>query len=220
MDHSIGGPKPSQYSDAMARIILARIENDERVDRLTARPDMQSKRTLYNWIKGNPRFGAAWNQMRRDQAYMRRAKIAQREQGAREWAAIRARAEGRKPPAKTGRKSTYAPERGRAFCAKVAQGLTVAEAARRSGLANSAIVYRWLRNHPEFRAAYIAACEEREDRLAFTPTCSPTASTAETSTASSGRWSGWRAGSARCGRMSGGGIEGEPRPLVAKAGHG
>jgi hypothetical protein len=167
MDHRIGGRKPSQYSDAVARIILARIENGETVAQLLADPAMPCRRTLYDWINDNPRFGAAWNQMRRDQAYMRRAKVAQREQGARKWAAIRARVEGRRPLRKTGRKSTYKAERGRAVCALIAQGHTLRQAAREAGLSGVPILYRWLRNHPRFRAVYIAACEEREDRLAF-----------------------------------------------------
>lgn len=35
------------------------------------------------------------------------------------------------------------------------------------GLSGVPIIYRWLRNHPRFRTGYIAACKEREDRLAF-----------------------------------------------------
>jgi hypothetical protein len=167
MNRRIGGRKPSQYSDAMARIILARIENGETVAQFLADPAMPCKRTLYDWIKDNPRFGAAWNQMRRDRAYLRRATVARLAEGVRRWEAIHARAEGRRPRRKAGRKSTYKAERGRAVCALIAQGHTLRQAAREAGLSGVPILYRWLRNHPRFRAVYIAACEEREDRLAF-----------------------------------------------------
>jgi hypothetical protein len=49
----------------------------------------------------------------------------------------------------------------------IAQGCTVRQAAQQMGLSGVPIIYRWLRNHPRFRAGYIAACEAREDRLAF-----------------------------------------------------
>ena len=68
---------------------------------------------------------------------------------------------------KVGRKSTFRAPLGHAFCALIAGGYTVRQAAQEMGLSGVPIIYRWLRNHPRFRAGYIAACEEREDRLAF-----------------------------------------------------
>jgi hypothetical protein len=167
MNHRIGGCKPSQYSDAMARIILARIEVGQTVAQILADPLMPSRRTLYDWIKGHPDFGAAWNQMRRDQARRRRAEVARLEEGVRRWNAIHARAAGRRPLRKVGRKSTFRAPLGHAFCALIAQGCTVRQAAQQMGLSGVPIIYRWLRNHPRFRTGYIAACEKREDRLAF-----------------------------------------------------
>jgi transposase-like protein len=167
MDHRIGGRKASQYSDAMARIILARVESGETVDRIVADPAMPSRRTLYDWIRDNPQFGAAWDQMRRDRAAHRRSEVARLSEGLRKWNAIHARAAGRRPRRKVGRKSTYKAERGLAVCALIAQGRTLRQATQEAGLANVAILYRWLRNHPSFRKVFVAAYEEREDRLAF-----------------------------------------------------
>jgi hypothetical protein len=167
MDHRIGGRKPSQYSDAMARIILARVEVGQTVAQVLTDPLMPSRRTLYDWIHDNEGFGAAWNQMRRAQASRRRAEVARLAEGLRRWNAIHARAEGRRPLRKVGRKSTFRAARGHEFCALIAQGCTVRQAAHEMGLSGVPIIYRWLRNHPRFRAGYIAACEEREDRLAF-----------------------------------------------------
>ena len=167
MNHRIGGHKPSQYSDAMARIILARVEIGQTVAEVVADPLMPCRRTLYDWIRDNPHFGAAWNQMRSGQARRRRAEVARLEEGIRRWNAIHARAAGRRPLRKVGRKSTFRAERGHTFCALIAAGCTVRQAAQEMGLSGVPIIYRWLRNHPRFRAGYIAACEEREDRLAF-----------------------------------------------------
>jgi hypothetical protein len=83
MDHRIGGRKPSQYSDAMARIILARVEVGQSVAQVLADPLMPSRRTLCDWIHGNPGFGAAWNEMRSAQARRRRAEVARLEEGLR-----------------------------------------------------------------------------------------------------------------------------------------
>jgi hypothetical protein len=167
MDHRVGGRKPSQYSEAMARIILARVEGGETVASVLADPRMPSRRTLYDWLHANPEFAAAWDQMRSSQASRRRGEVARLAEGVRRWAAIHARAAGRHPRRKVGRKSTYRAARGHAFCALVAGGATLRQAAREAGLSGVPIIYRWLRNHPRFRVAYIAACEEREDRLAF-----------------------------------------------------
>ena len=81
-------------------------------------------------------------------------------------AAARARAEDGRPRAKAGRKSTWTREQGQALCALIARGRTVFDAARETGLANVAIVHRWLRNHPEFRDAYVAAAGHKRPGIA------------------------------------------------------
>lgn len=165
MDHRVGGRKSSQYSPAMARIILARIEGGESVASLLADPDMPSRRTLYDWINNHGDFAAAWDQMRRDQARHRRSEVDRLEQGVRRWAAIHARTEDRAPRAKAGRKSTWTPQRGRAFCRVIRKGGTTREAARAAAIGSPLTVYNWLRNHPEFRAHYVAACKQRHRDL-------------------------------------------------------
>jgi hypothetical protein len=166
MDHSIGGRKPCQYSEQTARIILARVEGGQAVGQVAADPDMPSYRTIYDWLERHPGFAAAWAQMRSDIASFKRRRIAEREQGAQVWEAIRARDEGRRPRRKAGRKSTYTPERGEAFCDLIMEGLSTREASARPGMPAEQMVHRWLRNHPDFRSLYLMAVEARDERLA------------------------------------------------------
>jgi len=47
----------------------------------------------------------------------------------------------------------------------VACGLTCREASARPGMPSPPMVYRWLRNHSEFRALYVGALQFREEML-------------------------------------------------------
>jgi hypothetical protein len=169
MDHAIGGRKPSQYSDAMARIILARIEDGEAVTSIAADPDMPAYKTIYDWRKRHPRFGRAWAEMRADEALRRRRAAAGREANRAAWEKLRAGVEGRAPRRKAGRRSTYTSEVGRAYCALIFQGLTLRQASARPGMPDRPMVYRWLRNHPQFREWYREAMwlrdQEMSDRI-------------------------------------------------------
>ena len=164
MDHRMGGRKPCQYTASMGDLILARLAGGWTVDRICADPHMPSRRTLYDWMERNPEFEDGWRDVRRLQAAARRHLHVRREDArrvARE-AAVEA---GRPPPGKRGRKSSYTPERGRAFCELVWRGLTLRRIARIPGQPAVAMVYRWLRNHPEFRHDYVLALRLREDAL-------------------------------------------------------
>ena len=165
MDHTIGGGQFCQYSPEMAALILARIEAGQTVREVAADPAMPSYRVIYDWLDRQPDFAEAWNEMRRERARARREAIARHEPAAREAEARLALAEGRKPGRKRGRKSTWTPERGEAFCDLIVQGLSTRAASARPGMPDEPMVHRWLRNHPQFRESYARAVLIREYRL-------------------------------------------------------
>lgn len=163
--HAIGGRKESQYSDEIARIILARIEAGESVDSLLADPAMPSRRTLYDWLLDQPDFGEAWREMRADQAAARREDVCRIEPERRVLALVRARAKGGIPRRKVGRKSTYTACKGLFLGFLIEQGATVRGACTVVGVASQLTFYTWLRNHPAFRKTYVAALRAREAAL-------------------------------------------------------
>ena len=118
-------------------------------------------RRLRRW----PDFAGAWDEVRSGMAEARRDKVERFEQGKQRWEEIRARHEGRKPRQKCGRKSTWTPTRGEAFCELVFEGLGMRQVCARPGQPDPPMLYRWLRNHPEFRQDYLVAVEARDARL-------------------------------------------------------
>jgi hypothetical protein len=162
MDHAVGGHKTSQYSDAAARVALARAARGETIAAILAVPGMPSRRTLYDWIRDVPRFGEAWRGMRDRQALARQSAVQDAEPLRAIHAFLDAEARGRQPGLKRGRKSTYTRRVAEAWCELIADGATLREAAARPGMPAVAMIYRWLRNHPEFRDMYKAAAEFRD----------------------------------------------------------
>jgi hypothetical protein len=152
--------KPCQHSEQTAQIIPARVEGGQMIRQVAADPNMPSYRTIYDWLERHPGFAAAWAQMRSDIARFRRRRIAEREQGAQVWETIRS-GRGPRPAAQGGRKSTYTPERGEAFCDLIIQRLNTREALARPGMPAEQMVHLWLRNHPDFRSLYLMAVEAR-----------------------------------------------------------
>jgi GrpB-like predicted nucleotidyltransferase (UPF0157 family) len=167
MDHRGGGrDRPSQYSEAMARILLARVEDGQTMAQIDADPDVPCVRTIYRWLRRWPDFACAWDEVRSGMASERRDKVERFEQGKQRWEEIRARHEGRKPRQKCGRKSTWTPARGEAFCELIFEGLGMRQACARPGQPDPPMLYRWLRNHPEFREDYLVAAQARDARMA------------------------------------------------------
>ena len=78
----------------------------------------------------------------------------------------RALAEGRLPPARPGRRSTYTRAIAEAWCHLVADGCTIREAASHPGMPSIGTIYRWLDMQPEFRRLYALALWRRESRRA------------------------------------------------------
>lgn len=146
MDHGVGGRKPSQFSIETARIILAQVERGDTIAAIVARPGMPSRRTLYDWLRDNPDFGGAWDELRGDQAKRRLAAMEHR----------------RATKRACGRKSTYSHAVARAWCDLISEGLTQREASARPGMPAVAMVHRWLRDHPEFREMYVFAAAYRD----------------------------------------------------------
>ncbi|HEY8618047.1 hypothetical protein [Phenylobacterium sp.] len=160
MDHTPGGAKSCQFSHDLAQAVLDALDAGWPLARILALPDMPSRRTLYDWRLRHPAFEMAWMQIRARQARERRRAFTAREDARRVLQASGLLG------AKPGRKSTYTPARGDAFCELLLQGLTLREIAARPGMPAVAMVYRWLRNHPEFRTAYAVALELREELAA------------------------------------------------------
>jgi hypothetical protein len=165
MDHSRGGHSDCQYSDAMARVILARLDGGETVKSVTSDPAMPSHRTLYDWLERIPQFAEAWEEMRAEQAAARRRRVEQAEPDRAERERLRAASEGRRPRAKAGRKSSYTPERADAVCEFLLAGHTLRECAAQPGMPSITAIYGWLRNHPEFRRDYMLTLMMREHLL-------------------------------------------------------
>lgn len=166
MDHSVGGRKEDQYSLVLAGAVLERLAAGWTVDAILAVPDMPCRRTLYDWRLRHPEFDVAWAEIRAHQAAARRRRLTAAEDSRAAREAARARHEGRPPRAKSGRKSTYTPDRAEAFCERLVEGFTLREIAALPGMPAVAMVYRWLRNHPEFRRAYVVALRMREELAA------------------------------------------------------
>jgi hypothetical protein len=61
--------------------------------------------------------------------------------------------------------TTYTPELADKFCAAIADGKTIRAACKLDGMPSKSAVFRWLREHPEFAAAYEVATDERADTL-------------------------------------------------------
>lgn len=134
MDHEIGGGKPRQYTDETACIVLARAARGDTIDAILATPNMPCRRTLYDWIRDEPRFREAWHEMRDRQALARQAAVEDAELIRMIKAYLAAEAAGRPPRAKAGRKSTYTRAAAEAWCDLIAGGATLREAAARPGM--------------------------------------------------------------------------------------
>ncbi|WP_421932933.1 hypothetical protein [Phenylobacterium sp.] len=147
-DHT-GGWKPSAYRPSIGRVILARVEVGETITSIVADPEMPCRATLYRWLRMHEDFAADYAEVRRVLAvntlWSRDDVAAQR----RDYA-IRF---GKGLP-KGGQRSRYTLCRAWAFCEAVAAGMTLAQMAGDRRLPTPRMVYRWLRQRPEFRAMY------------------------------------------------------------------
>lgn len=147
-DHT-GGWKPSAYRAAIGRVICARVEVGETITSIVADPEMPSRATLYQWLRVHEDFAAEYHEVRRvlaDNALWSRADVdAQRRDYAVRFG---------KGLHKGGQKSRYTLCKAWAFCEAVADGKTLAQMAGDPRLPTPKMVYRWLRQRPEFRAMY------------------------------------------------------------------
>lgn len=147
-DHT-GGGKPSAYRPAIGRVILARVEVGETITSLVADPEMPSRATLYQWLKVHEDFAAEYAQVRRVLAENRLWSRADVDAQRRDYAVRFG-----KGLHKGGQKSRYTLCRAWAFCQAVADGKTLAQMREDPSLPTPKMVYRWLRQQPEFRAMY------------------------------------------------------------------
>ncbi|MBS0360675.1 MAG: hypothetical protein JSR98_04800 [Proteobacteria bacterium] len=158
MDHSIGGRKESQYTMEMALHILRRAYRGESITSILADPATPSRRTLYDWIRDVPEFGDAWAEMRQFVAARQRARHDAK-------LAERAAAKTQNPRRRSGRRSTYDPERAQVVCVLIRQGWSNRQIGRMRGTPSLSTIHYWLRHQPAFRPLYDAACRQREFNL-------------------------------------------------------
>lgn len=165
MDHAPGA-KESAFSEEMGRLILERIAAGETVKEITADPRMPCYATVYRWTHVIPEFGAAWRELRArmaaDAVWVDRQKAT-----ARAWVWAHRRRLAGKPPRdwKSGRPSTYSPERAEAVCVALMLGASLSDVVARPGMPSAKAIYRWLRNEPAFRREYAKVCALREDLI-------------------------------------------------------
>lgn len=147
-DHT-GGWKDSAYRPAIGRVILARVEVGETITSIVADPEMPCRATLYRWLRMHEDFAAEYHEVRR---VLAENSLWSRDHDAAERRGWQARFG--KPRRKGGQKSRYTLCRAWAFCEAVADGLTLAQMKDDPSLPTPKMVYRWLRQRPEFRRMY------------------------------------------------------------------
>lgn len=152
MDHR-SGRRESAFTWAMGELILRRIADGETMKAITDDPRMPAYCTVFRWMKVVPEFGAAVAQLR---ALMARMKLAERD-------ARRAMRGPRRRPG--GRRSQWTPDIAAAICWAIEDGASLTEVAATPGMPRSQTIHRWLRRHPEFRAAFVEACAVRDGLL-------------------------------------------------------
>jgi terminase small subunit-like protein len=170
MDHAPGF-KESAYTPQMGELILERIAAGETVKQITADPAMPSYATVYRWNHVIPEFEAAWRALRARLA-ADAVWLDEQRRVARDWVRAHERRLAGKPPRgwRSGRQSSYTREIAETVCAALREGAALSAVARRPGMPSCKAIYRWLRNEPEFRAAYAEACDWRAGWLDFQAT--------------------------------------------------
>lgn len=162
MDHEAGW-KPSAYSEAMGRLILARIQDGETVKQIAASEGMPSYATIYRWTKVIPEFGEPWRALRVQMARQAVAAMDERAKARAFWRAHKRKVDGRPPRDWVSRRSSYTGEKGDAVCIAIVEGAALSHVVKRPGMPSAKVVYTWLRTQPEFRRRYRLACEMRAE---------------------------------------------------------
>jgi len=156
MDHA-SGAKESAYRPALGREILRRVARGETVKSIAADPNMPSYATIFRWRQVIPEFGERWRALRGELAVERMEKWDRRAEARVFWRAQKARREGRRPPWRRGRPSSYTAAVGRAICRRLRKGETMMSINADPAMPSAKVVYRWLRTEPAFRAMVMAA---------------------------------------------------------------
>jgi hypothetical protein len=153
MDHG-AGEKHTAFTWAMGRLILQRIADGDTMRAITADPRMPAYCTAFRWMLVVPEFG---DMVRRVRALQAQQRLAARD----------AAAAARGPKRRSGRRSTYSDERAAWLLDRLKDGGSLSEVVAEPGAPSFKAVYRWLRDRPGFRAAYIEACDVRDWMLDY-----------------------------------------------------
>lgn len=152
--------KPSAYRAAIGRVICARVEVGETITSIVADPEMPCRATLYRWLRMHEDFAAEYGQVRR---VLAENALWSREQDDAALKNYATRMRGR--PHRGGQKRRYTICRAWAFCEAVADGSTLAQMRQDPTLPTPKMVYRWLRQRPEFQMMYERARARQQRRL-------------------------------------------------------
>jgi hypothetical protein len=153
MDHE-PGLKGTAFTWPMGVLILQRIADGDTIKQITADPRMPAYCTVFRWMKVVPEFG---DYVRHIRALMAINRIRVRD-------AARARKGTRR---RGGRPSTYSEAMAEWLLEELRQGASLSDVVAHPGAPSFKAIYRWLRNRPDFRAAYIEACDYRAGWLNF-----------------------------------------------------
>jgi len=149
------GHKDTAFTWAMGNLILARIAEGETVKAITADARMPAYCTVFQWMRVVPEFGAAVTAVR---AMLAQSRLSERDA----WRQVRAqrwRGGGQRPQCSAAALDL--------LLARVRDGASVTEALAAPGSPSAKVLYTRVRNCPGFRAAFVDACDWRNDWLGF-----------------------------------------------------
>ena len=171
MEHT-GGGKPSQYRVRIGQVICQRVAAGMTMRQIAADPDMPSYATIYHWLKLHADFANLYVRVRQAVAAARleEREARDRERTLQAFDDRQARVSGgRRVPRDwgAGRRSGYSPALADRFCRAIIAGGSLKTITARPGMPSVKQVYIWLRQHAEFREAYLQARAEQRIGLAL-----------------------------------------------------
>lgn len=145
----------SLYSDAMGRAVCARVAAGESLRRIGAQAGWPTPQTVWKWARGNAAFAEALS------AAQRAARTASR---------LRDRAKeavrpGRRERWRKGGHPIYCEALAGEVCRRLIEGESLIGICRDADMPAYSTVYEWVKKHPEFERAYVAARRLQGDWL-------------------------------------------------------
>lgn len=174
-DYRSAGTRLSQYSEEMARLILARLEAGESLAGICRSEGMPHRTTVRLWLNREPGFAERYRRMREA---VWKGEVAHEQALYRERTAARAARRARGVGRRGGSALRFSQAAADEILARIAAGEGVARICRDAHLPCAATVYAWMKKRPDFARAHAEARavqadvlfdEAREVALAATP---------------------------------------------------